>query len=174
MLELKIKVKYGDYELEAEGLADAVERQMIAFQRLVSPPPPEPVVIAAPVEPKPAPEPLTFDTVLRVKENIVSLKCKADPVRAVLAILFGQRQHRHSDSVSGREIMEGLRDSGIDIVRADTILKRYAERGLVVGTGRLRLRRYRLTSDGQQRAIQILGELAKQQAPAATTSNEPR
>jgi hypothetical protein len=123
MSELRIRMKFGDHEFEAEGLADALER------------------------------------IMRVRGRILSLSVTATAAEAVLVILLGQRNLRQNDSVSGTEIMRGLRDSGIRIPRADTILTKHAGTGSVVAMGERRRRRYRLSSLGVEKAQQIARSL---------------
>jgi hypothetical protein len=65
-----------------------------------------------------------------------------------------------SAAVAGNERMEGLRASGHRIPRADHILKRNAGTGHIVVTGKRRRRRYRLTTDGLERASNIARRLA--------------
>jgi hypothetical protein len=56
--------------------------------------------------------------------------------------------------------MEGLRRSGFKIDRADHILKREASNGHIVINGKHRLKRYRLTTDGVERAKGMVQSLA--------------
>ena len=56
--------------------------------------------------------------------------------------------------------MDGLRESGVRIPRADYILTRHARDGNVVVSGDGRMRRYRLTDAGADRALQIVRRLA--------------
>ena len=154
MSELRIKIKFGEHEFEAEGSADSVEKQLEAFKRFIAPPPvPEP----ANDEKKAAL--LRLDRISRIRGRILSLSVPAKPVDAVLVILLSQRHFRQNNNVSGREIMEGLRDSGIRVRRADTILKKHAGTGSVVAMGQRRRRRYRLSSAGVEQAQQIAREL---------------
>src|SRR5437016_9960202 len=53
MGELRIRIKFGDHEFEAEGPADSVERRADAFHQMFAPPPPAPAVIeASPMSPE--------------------------------------------------------------------------------------------------------------------------
>ena len=94
--------------------------------------------------------------------DVVSLTVNARTEHAVLAILLGQRHFRKNNSVSGMEIMSGLRSSGFDVRRADTMMAKHASEGSVVATGRRKLRRYRLSTDGVARAEQIVRSLISQ------------
>jgi hypothetical protein len=105
------------------------------------------------------PPQLTLDRILKVDGRLVFLSVPARIDEAILAILLGQRQFRQNNTVSGVEIMNGLRESGLDVPRADTILGKHARAGLVVAVGRRKLRRYRLSTDGVARAEQIARRL---------------
>ena len=106
--------------------------------------------------------PLLLNKIIQTKGRVVFVSVNAKVDEAVLAILLGQRHFRQNNSVSGMEIMSGLRESGFRILRADTILAKYAGDGSVVATGRRKLRRYRLSTDGIQRAEQIARHLISQ------------
>jgi hypothetical protein len=161
-INLRIKIKLGDNEFEAEGPADAVKAQVAAFERLLGrevQPEPAPPPSAVESVPSPAPPPIQF--VARADANVVSLKVACDSLpQAVLVVLFGQRELRRASWVAGSEIMEGLRKSGFRIDRADHILKREASNGHIVINGKHRLKRYRLTTDGVERAKAITQSLA--------------
>jgi hypothetical protein len=171
MSDSKLRIRFGDYRFEIEGPADHVERQFDAFRRMLAPEPePAPFVEAvspasAQEKPKTAGEqkpPLALEKILRMKANVISLGVRAKVEDAILVILLGQRNVRQNNSVSGMEIMRGLRQSGIEVPRADMILKKYAQAGLVVASGRRKLRRYRLSTDGGARAEQIALRLISQ------------
>jgi hypothetical protein len=162
--ESKLRIKFGDHEFEIEGPAEHVERQFETFKRMVLP---EPESAAPPVEVPaavagPVPPPLLFNKIMRTKGPVVSLSVKAKINEAILAILLGQRNLRQNNSVSGMEVMNGLRESGLNIPRADIILAKYAEDGTVVAAGRRKFRRYRLSTDGIVRAEQIVRHLISQ------------
>ncbi len=174
--ELRIRIKIGNDEIEFQGPAEAVDKQFEPFRLAMMPaarvveeertPEPTKAVELATAPPPPAVSPL--DRVVQVRGSICSLRTNAKLDDAILVILLGQRTFRRNENVSGREIMEGLRNSGITAVRADIILKRYAARAMVVATGALRRRRYRLSLDGAQRAEQIVRTLAAQMPPPET------
>jgi hypothetical protein len=156
---LKIKIKVGDNEFEAEGPPDAVQAQLLTFVRLVGREEKAEEKPARPIE-SPSQPPL-INKIARVDGKVVSLKVKIEsPGDAVLVLLLGQQQLRRNTAVAGTEIMDGLRASGHGINRADFILKRYASSGDIVATGKRRRRRYRLTTDGVEKAQKIVRTLA--------------
>ena len=74
-------------------------------------------------------------------------------------MLLGQRHFRRNSIVSGTQIMEGLRDSGFKILRADMFLKKHMRSGTIIGTGIRRTLRYQLSTDGLNRAEVIARRL---------------
>ena len=92
---------------------------------------------------------------MRVKARVVSLTVPAKAEDVVLLVLLGQKQFRNNGRVTGAEIMNGLRQSGVRLPRADYMLRKHAGDGNVVMTGLGRTRRYSLTNAGVDRAQQI-------------------
>jgi hypothetical protein len=176
MSELRIHFRYGAYELELEGMAEAVERQFETIRRMLAPPNPEPAVQTpaptAPVAEETAGN-ASLDSVVRMRGKICSLAAPAATADAVLLILMAQRHYRKNEAVSGLEIMEGLRDSGIRVPRVDTVLTRHVRSALVVVTGRHRRRRYRLSLSGVERAQQIARNLIGKRSPQSASAGNP-
>jgi hypothetical protein len=164
MSELRIKIKFGEHEFEAEGAPEPVERLFESFKRLIAPPPPE---MPKPSEAPPPPEaekkapPIPLHTIVRIQGRIVSLSANAKSDDAVLLLLLGQMQFRRNNTVSGAEVMQGLRESGLKVRRADRILAAHVRNGYVVAMGRLRRRRYRLSNAGIDRAQQLIEVAAR-------------
>lgn len=77
-----------------------------------------------------------------------------------LLILLAYKQFNKNEAVSGLQVMRSLRESGFRIPRADHVMNRLAQDGLVAITGKRRLRRYRLTHAGMARAEQLVREIA--------------
>src|SRR4051812_39032260 len=131
MTNLRLRIKSGENEIEVEGPEEVVDRQVAAFRRLIFP---------SEELPKTASQQssvlkTSFNRLFRVRGPIYSLYTPATTADAVFLILLAQRWYRQNESVSGIEIMEGLRDSGIRVTRADALLMRYARRGLIVANG---------------------------------------
>jgi hypothetical protein len=163
---LRIKIKLGENEFEAEGPPNEVKTQVATFERLLGRPIETP--LAAPSEEHAASEECapSIKDVARAHGKVVSLSvdCQSSS-QAVLAMLLGHKELRAARWVSGSEIMAGLRASGHQIVRADSILKRHATSGHVVIQGKHRLKRYGLTTDGIERAQTIAQSLARKKMP---------
>ena len=156
----KLKLKIGEHEFEAEGPADVVQAQFEAFQRLVTVQPRQ-----KPHEPDTAgenggPEP-ALDKIMRHDSRIVSLTVGGESLEdEVLLLLLGQKQFRQNDSVTGGEILEGLRQQRGTVNRIDYRLAHMADEGVIRSFGTRRARRYRLTNQGLARARELATTLA--------------
>jgi hypothetical protein len=170
MADYRLKMKIGDNEFEAEGDAETVQSQLQMFKELVSSAPAK--TVTAPPQPIPpsgdstpengSGESLGLDKIMKVEGRVVSLLVK--PARnedAVLLMLLGQRHYRKSDSVTGGEIKDGLKQSGRAVERPDRILDRMAanDQGWVLTSGERKGRRYRLTNTGLAKAREIARHL---------------
>jgi hypothetical protein len=152
----KLKIKIGEHEFEAEGPIDVVQAQFAAWKDLIA---------AAPAKPKePASEKstdkntplphLTLDKIMKVEGRVVSLTARAETVEeTALLILLGQKELRGNQEVTGSEIMDGLRQSGYAISRADTLMDKLSTDGSVITVGVHRSRRYRLSNSGLNLAL---------------------
>jgi len=155
MADLKLRIKFGEHEFEAEGASDLVQDQFKLFRQLVLPRPPSDVID------EPDMVLSMSKKIMRIGRKIVALSVPAAPNDAVLVLMLGQKQFRNNDAVTGLEIMGGLRDSSIHIPRADGILAKHLQNGHVEWRGSRRARRYRLTEAGVTRAQEIVRHLAR-------------
>jgi len=164
MSESRLKIKFGEYEFEAEGSAESVERHWESFKKLVAPEtePPPAIEMMRQSQKENPPAPLELDRIMRTQGRIVSLGVSAKIDDAVLLLLLGQGQLRQTSIISGAEIMGGLRESGFRIQRADNILARHAAQGNIIAIGRFRTRRYQLSKVGFERGQQIARQLISQ------------
>jgi hypothetical protein len=152
---LRLRIKTGEHEFEAEGPLEAIQPHVATFLRIIGR---EEKASENPAPPQAGDRSSLPDLkqLLRVDNNIVSMNASSGTLdRDILVILLGQQQLRGNAAVAGTEIMAGLRGSGYTINRADHILKRFASAGDVVTTGKRRRRRYRLTTDGAAKALKI-------------------
>jgi hypothetical protein len=164
MSESRIKIKFGGHEFEAEGSPESVERLFESFKHLIAPPPPETSTPSETAPPPPAEtkaSTIPLHTIVRIQGRVVSLSVNAKSEDAVLLLLLGQMQFRRNNTVSGAEVMEGLRESGLKVRRADRILATHIRDGYVVAMGQLRRRRYRLSNAGIDRAQQLIEVAAR-------------
>ena len=170
----RLRLKIGDYEFEAEGPYDVVQAQYKAFQELVlkvmtAAPAPQINVSADPQTPKienvdqkendnNGPD-ASLDEIMILEDKIVSLTTSATDIdEAVLLLMYGQKTLRDNVSVSGVEIMEGLRRSGRNVQRVDRNLEKAGDAGNLIVIGQRRAKRYRLTNKGNARARAIAVE----------------
>jgi hypothetical protein len=161
MTTLRIRIKTGESEFEAEGMAEDVNPQILTFLRLLGR---EDLAGSKPSSSISTPVSSRLVEVSKLMEvagRTVSLNDSSGSLdEDVLLLLLGQQQLLGNAAVAGREIMGGLRASGHSIMRADHILKRYAGTGHIVVTGKRRRRRYRLSTDGLDKASKIARRLA--------------
>jgi hypothetical protein len=169
-MTLRIKIKIAEHEFEAEGAPDVVQAQVLMFARLLGrditaeektleeKTPPPAAVIAAPLPEQPVP---AINRIGHLHGKVVSADLQSESLdRAVLVLLLGQHALRGNGAVAGSEVMQGLRASGLAVQRADHVLRKHAMSGHLVVTGKRRLKRYRLTTDGMRKAEMIAQALA--------------
>ena len=172
MAENRLKIKIGEHEFEAEGPVEIVQAQLAAFSELVSKipasPPPKPAEAAQPNAGEQQQQngrngggdQLNLDKIMRADGRLVSLTVSTEDVAdSALLLLYGQRHYRNNDSVTGGEVLDGLRETGQNVSRIDYTLHRLAADGFVITTGSGRGRRYRLNNRGVQRAQELAREL---------------
>ncbi|HKT88117.1 MAG TPA: hypothetical protein VJQ59_06760 [Candidatus Sulfotelmatobacter sp.] len=157
----KLKIRIGSHEFEAEGPVSVVQAQFEAFKELIASRQFDNASIT-PIDPAQyttetninAVEPaLTLDKITRIDERIVSLTARPETIEdAALVILLGQRTFRSNDSVTGSEVIDGLRQSGLAVSRVDWRLEKLASQGLIIKIGSNRASRYRLTNQGVNKA----------------------
>lgn len=168
----KLHIKIGDHEFSAEGPSDIVQAQFAAFKELISTIPLQPAVPPQAPPPAPVPEPkeessgngsfphIRLEKIMKVEGRVVSLTAKCDSTEeAVMLVLLGQKEFRNNDSVTGSEVMDGLKLSGYILERVDKTLDKLAREGAVMTIGVHRARRYRMTNQGHKRALGIAQEL---------------
>jgi hypothetical protein len=166
MAEYRLKIKIGEHEFEAEGPADVVQSQFAAFKDLVGSIGVEKPRLADAVAESADPAkdtnnntsaPLPMEKIMRAEGRLISLTVRAASIQdAILALLLGQRQYRANDSVTGSEILDGLRESGQAVSRIDHTLNQLSDEGSVITIGAHRGRRYRLTNAGVSRAQNVV------------------
>ncbi|MGB7217243.1 MAG: hypothetical protein WBD07_00405 [Vicinamibacterales bacterium] len=169
-MDTKLKMKIGDHEFEAEGPPEVVQAQFGAFRELVEallkapayvPQPPMPPESFAGVTIQPAKNELMLDKIMRTEGRVVSLTARGAALEdEIMLVLLGQRKLRSNDSVSGSEIMDGLRLTGRQVTRIDYQLDKMTDAGDVITVGNGRARRYRLTNQGFAKSQELAMDLA--------------
>ena len=173
-MDTKLKMKIGSHEFEAEGPSEIVQAQFDVFRELIAMVPPDvapaPRTIIVPPD-APAPTPtlggeLMLDKIMRQEGRVVSLTARGATLETeIMLILLGQRKLRTNDSVSGSEIMDGLRLTGRTVNRIDYQIDKMTEMGDVITVGNGRARRYRLTNQGFAKAQELAMDLVSTVAP---------
>jgi hypothetical protein len=155
----KLKVKIGEHEFEAEGPTEVVQAQFAAFRDLVANLPSR----RAP-DSSPAPAvnnsnqrtELMLDKIMKSNDRIVSLTVRGASLdEEILLLLLGQKNLRANESVTGAEILDGLRKTGQTVDRVTYQLNKLTTAGDVITVGVHRARRYRLTNQGFAKAQEL-------------------
>jgi hypothetical protein len=164
----KLKIKIGEHEFEAEGATEVVRQQFEAFKELIASLPQVSAVnkglasAQSQVDNTGTADTSAFalDKITRVEGRYVSLTVRPSTVEdALMVMLLGQRTFRGNDSVTGSELLDGLRQSGITVTRIDWRLERLAGDGLIIKIGAGRASRYRLTNQGMNKAQELARDL---------------
>lgn len=170
----RLKIKVGPNEFEAEGDREAVQEQFNSWKELIAimahaaqaqpqndapspdfqPPPPPPKTDLASTD-------YSLDKIMKTDDRIVSMTVRPKSLEdGILLMLYGQKILRIQESVTGYEILEGLKATGVlSVGRIDRMLERAASDGQVIVTGKNRAKRYRLTNAGLAKARQIASDL---------------
>ncbi|HTL00713.1 MAG TPA: hypothetical protein VL243_00725 [Vicinamibacterales bacterium] len=167
----KLKMKIGEHEFEAEGPIDVVQTQFGAFRELIEnlPKSKQPAAqgvsttitvptgsLEAQGQPLTLKGELMLDKIMRHEGRIVSLTARGASLEdEILLLMLGQRKLRTNDSVSGSELLDGLRLTGRTVNRIDYQLDKMSESGDVITIGSNRARRYRLTNQGFAKAQDV-------------------
>ncbi len=166
MASLKIRLKVGNHEFEAEGDRESVESQVAAWRDLVSD-----IIDVEAYSPRYASDRDTakdrsadatasgvaFDKIFSHAGRMVSLSVlptgsnrEAD---AALLIMLGQRHYVREDLVGGTWILRGLAKSGLRPGRVDRLFPE--EQDHIVRVGQNRGVKYRLTPSGLSAATDL-------------------
>jgi len=166
MADLKMKVRIGQNEFEAEGQQEVVEKHFATFSDLIS----RTKIAPANTEAK------TSETVFQVPDStsplakvfqqegrFISLIGRPSgdnrELDAALLILLGHKELRDRDAVSADELLYGLKQTGYSVDRSDRLMGIARAQGLVTASGVRRGTRYRLTIPGIAKATTIGQEL---------------
>ena len=155
----KLKIKIGEHEFEAEGPSEIVQAQFAVFRDLVSTLPTKTPELRAEPTPTPAADTngasngLRLDKIMKQEGRIVSLTARGGSIEnEIVLVLLGQKRLRDNDSVTGSEIVDGLKLTGGAVGRIDYKLDKMTNDGDVITVGTRRARRYRLTNQGLTKA----------------------
>lgn len=163
MENIKLKMRIGEHEFEAEGPPEIVQAQLAAFREMVGTVPATPHHIEQEQRDRGQPHvnsTLRLDPIMKTEGRVVSLTANPEPVEsAALLILLGQKEFRNNETVTGAEVVDGLQVSGLAVARLDRMMDKLAAEGQVIVIGSHRAKRYRLTNQGFNRAKEIAKDL---------------
>ncbi len=152
---LKVRMKIHEHEFEAHGPHDIVQAELTSFKNLIAND-----KKAAANDARTIGTPLDIGRIMQANGRLVFLKIRNMAVDdAVLLLLWGHRQFRSVVKVTGSEIMDGLRVSGLEVKRIDYLLPHQVNEGNMQITGRHRRKRYELTDQGFGKAEQLVQTL---------------
>jgi len=166
----RLKIKIGQHEFEAEGDADAVQKQFQAFKDLIVSLP----EVSSQQTSLPTREAASgtrnlnteingqgLSTIMKVDDRVISLTVRPPSLEdAVLLILYGQKELRANELSTGGDVMSGLTATGgFAVSRVDKTLAKLGRKGDVIVIGEHRSKRYRLTNSGLAKVQKVASEL---------------
>ena len=158
MEHLRLKLRVGEHEFEAEGPPSDVHTQFAAFRGLLPPLPGAPYAAPDPNGRAMNPATRDYSKVMRRDGRFITLLTRRDLVESdILLVLIGEKFLRNHEQVMGGEITGSLRRSGWIVRRVDYTMSKLAARGDVAIIGSGRARRYQLTPQGVEAALTLAG-----------------
>ena len=165
---IKLRIKLGECEFEAEGEEEIVIQQFEKFQDLVNG-----RVASQPNQllPFPSPQKLSlpqFEKIFETDPQSSILLCRIPPpgkdseAHMVLLLLLGYLKIRGIPEVSVLALKKSVKLSLHPVVRLDRILQHYLKDRFVIKTGRGKGGKYRLTPLGINKAFAIAEELTSE------------
>jgi hypothetical protein len=155
MTSYKIKVHIsGQHDFEAEGDKETVERQFAIFTELVR-------AVMSRNNCMPENEPEFLTKVIRTDEKILFLSTvpttSYPAADALLVLLLAYKLMIKRDVVSGKELLDSLKKTGVDTNRIDRAFGRYlgGTQAFVVKIGIRRGVKYKLTERGMSKAREL-------------------
>ena len=165
----RLRVKIGPYEMEAEGPRDFVEKHYGSFSERLpqntqlatrTGNPAAPAIAPSEVPSKEFPLESVFHEESDGRLTLIGRPTGENrETDAALLILYGYKELRGLDEVSADDLLYGLKQAGYPIDRADRVMIRGENQGLVRRTGIRRGTRYRLTVPGIGKAKDVGEEL---------------
>ena len=153
MSKYRLKMTIHGHTFDAEGDPEVVQAQFEVFKELVLQAPahqgPEDSVHSSgetspedggnkPLREREQPGE-ALERVMEVEGRVVSLTVPAESVDdAALLLVYGQKELRGQESVTGGDIMRGLEISGYGINRVDRIMQKASDKGSILMIGKHR------------------------------------
>ena len=152
---LRVRMKFYEHEFEADGAHDVVRAELAFFKNLIAGD-----SRAASAVVKPQQSSMDLSRLMENNQGIVLLKMHTESLdEALLLLLWGHKQFRNEQKVTGQALMYGLRLSGLDVKRLESLLPLHLAKGNIEVTGNRRARRYQLTDRGFAKAQQLVQNL---------------
>src|SRR5579863_3054048 len=134
----RLRVKIGPYEMKAEGPRDFVEKHYSSFSERIPQSSQLAVVskaaTSAPEQSEAVPE-SEYAAIFKLEGRFVTLTAPPTgderELEGFLLVLLGHKELRGEDLVSADEMIYGMRQSGINIDRADRIADRAQNQNLI-------------------------------------------
>lgn len=176
---IKLRIKAGEWEFEAEGEAQTVIQQLEKFQDLftgwrITPPHKEsPRILSDRPYALPSPNkqelsPPYLERIFESDPHSSLLLCRIPPAghgaeaKLVLLLLFGYLELRGVTEVSALTLKQAIKRSFHPVLRLDRLLSEYIRDRFVLKTGRGKGGKYRLTPLGVKKAMTLTEELASE------------
>jgi hypothetical protein len=176
---IKLRVKVGEWEFEAEGETKTVIQQFEKFQGLVNglianspqkeglqvPPRQNHVLHSTDKQELPLP---SLERIFETDPHSSILLCRIPPpgkgseAKLVLLLLLGYLEIRGVTEVSVLALKQAIKHSLHPVLRLDRVLHNYARDRFVIKIGRGKGGKYRLTPLGIRQAIAIAEELSSE------------
>jgi len=158
--KLKVHIS-GQHDFEAEGDKETVERQFATFTELV-----RSVMSRSGTDAHaPGALPASLEKIVRTDDKAIFLSSVPETsypaADALLILLWAYKLMRNEDAVSGAELLESLKKSGMNTQRIDRAFAHYlgGTQALVVKMGIRRGVKYKLTERGISRTKELLRSL---------------
>lgn len=175
---MKVRLKVGVHEFEAEGPPNEVNAQLAIWQGLIS--------SQSAADGRVTKDGTTRDSggdgsgeprsgpgtgrlfVVDDRKDLVTLRAHPQgedrAADAVLLIVYGYRALRNLEDVPVTKLLESLRVSGISVERIDRAVAPHLTAGYLLKAGRAKGGRYRLTNTGMAAATRLAEELTSTMA----------
>jgi hypothetical protein len=170
----RLKIKVGPHEFEAEGSPEDVRQQFQAFKEMIAVVPatevPSPQLamgqgvhreVLPAIRADAVIDESSLTKIMRLEGRLLSLTVRPKSIEdAILLIVYGQKALRQNDSVTGAEVIDGLKTTGgLSVGRIDRLMEKIGKDGDIIVTGENRGKRYRMTNAGVTKARQIANDL---------------
>lgn len=162
----RIHIKLGDYEFEAEGPTDVVNKQFEAFQDMVKHLGSVPKVPDAPKtdqdnESEQLIDNTAYSRIFHESGDLLSLTATPETdtsnADALLLLIYGYYKLKNEPKITGVTLMKAARQSGVSINRVDRYMD--IKKEFILTGGAKRGKRYSLNNKGMQYVEEMIKEM---------------